>query len=165
VIFLTVGTQLPFDRLVKAVDEWCGRQRDDFEVFAQVGRLGPENYRPTRFAFEERLSQDSFEERLKASKLIISHAGMGSIISALTYQKPILILPRIAKLGEHRNEHQLATAERFRARSGIAVADDEVALAARLDDFKATDWTGQAGTLSKYANQDLIDALRSFIVR
>jgi UDP-N-acetylglucosamine transferase subunit ALG13 len=165
VIFLTVGTQLPFDRLVKAVDEWCGRQRDDFEVFAQVGRLGPENYRPTRFAFEERLSQDSFEERLKASKLIISHAGMGSIISALTYQKPILILPRIAKLGEHRNEHQLATAERFRARSGITVANDDVTLAARLDDFKATDWTGQAGTLSKYANQDLIDALRSFIVR
>lgn len=164
-IFLTVGTQLPFDRLVKAVDEWCGRQRDDIEVFAQVGRLGPANYQPTRFAFEEKLSQDSFEERLKASKLIVSHAGMGSIISALTHQKPILILPRIAKLGEHRNEHQLATAERFRARSGITVADDEVALAARLDDFKATGWTGQAGNLSKNANQDLIDALRSFIVR
>lgn len=164
-IFLTVGTQLPFDRLVKTVDEWCARQGDDFVCFAQVGRLGQENYRPKHFAFEERLSHDFFEERLKASRLVISHAGMGSIISALTYQKPILILPRLANLGEHRNEHQLATAERFRSRPGVTVADNEGLLAARLDDFRANDWIWPAGALPKYANQDLIDALRSFIMQ
>ena len=53
-------------------------------------------------------------------------------ISAMTHARPILIMPRQAALGEHRNDHQLATADRLKDRTGVFVAADEAALSERL---------------------------------
>jgi UDP-N-acetylglucosamine transferase subunit ALG13 len=47
---------------------------------------------------------------------------MGTIISALTIAKPIVIVPRQVKYHEHRNDHQMATAEQLAGRPGIYVA-------------------------------------------
>ena len=47
-IFLTVGTQLPFDRLVAAVDDWCAA-RGESDVFGQICDPGPDGYRPKHF--------------------------------------------------------------------------------------------------------------------
>jgi UDP-N-acetylglucosamine transferase subunit ALG13 len=49
---------------------------------------------------------------------------MGTIISAAELGKRIVILPRRAELGEHRNNHQLATASRLSHLNGLVVADD-----------------------------------------
>ena len=50
---------------------------------------------------------------------------MGSIISALQKRKPIIVFPRIAALGEHRNEHQMATAKKMKKLGFVYVALDE----------------------------------------
>ena len=78
-IFVTVGAQMPFDRLVQAVDEWAGaRSRSD--VFAQIGSEGipPSNIEFTRF-----LEAAEFKRRIREADVVISHAGMGTILSAL----------------------------------------------------------------------------------
>lgn len=155
-IFLTVGTQLAFDRLVGAVDDWCGKH-PSISVFAQVG--------PTKLKIEHMESRDflSPEETKKmvlASKLIIAHAGMGSVLTALKYRKPILIVPRKASLGEHRNEHQLATANWLEGHLGIHVAWDETEIAALLDGY--SDFQ-EGGELSEYASPELIENLKKFI--
>lgn len=128
-IFVTVGGQLPFDRLVRAVDEWAKEQERD-DVFAQIGASDdpPEHIRWARF-----LSPPEFKEKAREADVIIAHAGMGSILTALELGKPIVVMPRRANLGEHRNDHQSATVKHLHSGVDVAVASDEHELAGFLD--------------------------------
>lgn len=127
-IFVTVGTQLAFDRLIAAVDAWAGQNPDE-KVFAQIG---PGDYKPEHCEFADFVPPDNANELFRNADLIVSHAGMGSILTALKYRKPILVLPRKASLGEHRNEHQLATAKWLGKKPGVFVADGPENIAAIL---------------------------------
>lgn len=129
-IFVVVGTQLPFDRMIRAVDVWAGRDASGEEVFAQIGpsRFRPQNIRSTAF-----VAPQEFDEHLARCSLLIAHAGMGSIISALCAGKPALIMPRLARYGEHRNDHQINTARSLAQRPGLTVAMDEHELVEKLD--------------------------------
>lgn len=162
-IFLTVGTQLPFDRLVRAVDAWA-RARGRTDVFGQIADPGPNGFRPTAFPWTANVTPGEFQARCQEATLIVAHAGMGSLISAMTHARPILIMPRQAGLGEHRNDHQLATADRLKDRPGVFVAADEATLAERLDALAAP--TAQAGTatLRPFADDRLIATVRAAIM-
>lgn len=155
-ILVTVGGQLPFDRLVRTVDEWAAATgRSD--VFAQIGAS---DYRPRQLEAQAFLEPESFRERFASAGVIVSHAGMGTIIGALEAGKPILVLPRRAALGEQRNDHQLATAERLRERPGVYVAMDEAELRRRLDDV---DRLAPAPSIDAHASRELLAGLRSFV--
>jgi len=127
-IFVTIGTQAPFDRLVKAVDEVIP-QLANVEVVAQVfnDKYKVKNMRTVGF-----LEPEEFEHYFDEAFLIIAHAGMGTIISALTKGKKIIIFPRLASLGEHRNEHQLATAKKIRELNFAEVAFNEKELQEKI---------------------------------
>src|SRR5687768_7811288 len=128
-IFVTVGTDMPFDRMVRVVDEWAqANQRTD--VFAQIGET---EWKPGYIAYSKFLQPPEFTKRFSSATTIVSHAGMGTILSALQWEKPILVMPRRATLGEQRNEHQLATARRLSELGKVTVAMDEADLRARLD--------------------------------
>lgn len=128
-IFVTVGSAEPFDRLIRAVDQWAGaRSRQD--VFAQIGEAG---YVPAHIEYLRFLSPKEFRERVDEARLIVAHAGMGSIITALEARKPILVMPRREHLGETRNDHQVATVEHFAQGRHIMVAWDEKELVFKLD--------------------------------
>ena len=129
VIFVTVGGQLPFDRLVHAVDEWAkDRRRED--VFAQIG---DSSNAPDYIQWENFVSPSEFRAKAEESDVIVAHAGMGSILTALELGKPIVVMPRRAHLGEHRNDHQWATANHLGQGLGIPVAADEAELIGLLD--------------------------------
>lgn len=119
-IFVTVGTQLPFDRLIRAVDTWAVA-KERMDVFAQVG---PSGYRPQHIRSKGFIDAQEFRSLVSEATLMVAHAGMGSIITALEANKPIVVLPRRADLNEHRNDHQLATAKRFASLGVIHVAFD-----------------------------------------
>lgn len=154
-IFVTVGTQLPFDRLVETVDKWVGMTGS--EVFAQTGSTF---YKPLNLKYSDFLNPSEVEEIFKKATLVVSHAGIGSILSALKYRKPIIIMPRRASLNEHRNEHQLATAKWLNNKSGIHVAWDETELAQLLT--KSESLNSSSG-MSDLASQELIENLKNFI--
>lgn len=157
-IFVTVGTQLAFDRMVRAVDAWAGaRGRSD--VLAQIG---PEAYVPRHFESKAFVGPGEFAGLAQEAAAIVAHAGMGSIITALTYGKPIIIMPRRADLGEQRNDHQLATAARFADRPGVMVARDETELPALLDQLSGL---RGAEPIPEFASESLIKAIRDFIDR
>jgi UDP-N-acetylglucosamine transferase subunit ALG13 len=159
VIFVTVGTQLPFDRLVGAVDRWAAT-RADRAVFAQAG---PTGLRPVAIAWERFVSPAECRERMRAADAIVAHAGMGTILTALELGTPIVVMPRRAALGEHRNDHQLATARRFAEHGSIAVAFDEEELHTRLDALGPGGATGARRRIGRHAEGPLIQALRTFI--
>lgn len=162
-IFVTVGTQLPFDRLVRAVDSWAG-SRGRTDVFGQIADPGPGGYRPTHFPFTAHVAPAEFERRCRDASLIVAHAGMGSLITAMTFGKPIVVMPRQGRLGEHRNDHQCATAERLGDRPGVFVAQDEGALEAVLDAAGAGPAVGGDGSLRPFADDSLIAAVRAAIL-
>jgi len=154
-IFVTVGTQLPFDRLIKTVDDFS----DDLSesVFAQTGLTSylAKNIETTPF-----VSPSQSEEYFKKATLIIAHAGMGSILTALKYKKPILVMPRKASLGEHRNEHQLATANWVNVLEGVVVANDELQL---LNILKKKDELFSEAEISPFAESRLLEFLKDEI--
>lgn len=89
-IFATVGSQEPFDRLIRAVDEWA-RARGRSDVFAQIGNS---TIRPRHIEFTNFLEPADFNRVIREATIIVAHAGMGSIISALEIGKPIVVMPR-----------------------------------------------------------------------
>lgn len=121
-IFLTVGTQFPFDRLVRAVDEALEQSALEDEVFAQVGLRG---YRPEHMEWVETLEQEAFGERVAEARALIGHAGVGTILTALEGRKPLLVMPRLRRYGEIVNDHQVATARKFAEAGHVLAAYDE----------------------------------------
>jgi len=109
-IFLTVGTQFPFDRLVKAVDELVGRNGFDEEIYAQIG---DSSYQPRNFKAIPLLEKKVFDKRISEASCIVSHAGMGIMTMALDNEKPLLVMPRLRRYREVVNDHQVAIAKKF----------------------------------------------------
>lgn len=150
-IFVTVGTQLPFDRLIEALDKHF--ENSDVDIFAQIGNS---SFRPSHINYENFVSPGVADDLFKKSSLIIAHAGMGSILTALKYRKPILIIPRKASLGEHRNEHQTATANWVKSLNGVTVAEDEKELVKILSSNTIAD---NNQNIPQYADEQLLNFL------
>ncbi len=143
------------------MDEWCGRS--GAEAFAQISDVGSEGYRPKNMAWSSFLGPDDWDERFAAADVVVAHAGMGTIISALMAGKPIVIMPRSVAYNEHRNEHQVATAKRFEGRPGVHVAMDEFQLP-KLVEVAVSQPPVGVQRLGRYADQSLIETIRDFII-
>ena len=153
-IFCTIGTQAPFDRFIKAIDEIAIDL--DEEIVAQVfkGEFTPKNIRVVNF-----IPPNEFNKMIDSARIIVAHAGIGSIVSAMQLNKPVIIFPRIAKLGEHRNEHQLATAKKMKELGYVYVANDAIELRKYLmqEDLQPLHKMGN------FASQSLIDEIRNVV--
>jgi UDP-N-acetylglucosamine transferase subunit ALG13 len=155
-IFVTVGTQGQFDRLIRTVDTWAG-SRGRTDVFAQIGQS---EYHPIHIQNRPFIDPNKFSRYVEAANLVIAHAGMGSIITALELGKRIIVMPRRADFGEHRSDHQIATAKRLATQGRISVAFNEQELVDALDQFETLADTEQS---SVEISPSLIAAIKTFI--
>ena len=159
-IFVTIGSMFPFDRLIRDMDAWTAAN-PGHRVLAQIceGRYVPEHMEQVR-----RLSQAAFRHHAEAATLIVAHAGMGTVITAGRAGRPLVILPRIREWGEHTTDHQIATANWLRDKPGIFVADDDAALAGAIAAGLAADMDGHA-PLSPVADAAFIERIRAALTR
>ena len=153
-IFVITGTQLPFDRLIRMLDELAPQL--DEEIVAQVNGSG---YLPHNINTIDILPPDEFDRLFNQARLIVAHAGMGTILSALTMHKPLIVFPRIAALGEHRNEHQLATAEKMKEAGYCYVAKDKEELQSLLQNRDLRPLC----SIGNYASESLVESITDFI--
>jgi UDP-N-acetylglucosamine transferase subunit ALG13 len=153
-IFVTIGTQIPFDRLIQAIDELAVEINEP--VIAQVnkGCYIPEHLKTIEF-----LSPDEFNKLLEEARLIIAHAGTGTIISALMKKKPIIVMPRLAYLKEHRNDHQLATTMKMNELGYIHAAYDKTQLKALISNKNLA----PLNSFGEYASEQLVKSIAAFI--
>ncbi len=160
-IFATVGTQLPFDRLLSGLNSWAERN-PGIPVLAQTG-VTARRFRAIETATH--LSQSDFQDRFEAARLIVAHAGMGTILSAAELGKPLILMPRRARFGEHRNDHQQDTAREMARLSNVTIAEDGEALHAALDLAVARGFeTPQVVVCDGAGALDpLIDVIRDFV--
>jgi UDP-N-acetylglucosamine transferase subunit ALG13 len=128
----------------------------DEEIVAQVNGTG---YLPRYVNTIDLLPPDEFDRLFCSARLIVAHAGIGTILSAMQQQKPIIIFPRIAALGEHRNEHQLATATKMKEAGWVYVATNKEELQALLQKPDLTPLC----TIGSRASESLIQSIAEFI--
>jgi beta-1,4-N-acetylglucosaminyltransferase len=132
-IFLTVGTQLPFDRLIKTVDDAFDKGLIDEEIFAQIGES---SYKPSNFEHVKSLKKSEFDYWVRKASSIISHAGIGTIATALETNKPLLVMPRLKQYGEVVNNHQVAIAKRFERLGHILVAYEVKEMLGKIEQLR-----------------------------
>lgn len=126
-IFVTVGSQkFQFDRLLMAVDECVGSARIPQDVFAQTGAS---SYVPTHFASRDFLDRDEFAKRMDACDVLLTHGGTGAIIGALKKGKIVIAMPRLARYGEHVDDHQVQLLSEFEEAGLILTCHDADSLA------------------------------------
>lgn len=157
-IFITTGTQEPFDRLIKVIDTIAHDLKDEIIAQSFTGRYQPKNFSINKF-----YTPAEFDDIFKRARLIVSHAGMGNIINALTIEKPILVMPRKKDLGEHRNNHQIATVKKFKELGYIYIANDEKELTEKLTKLVLNDKIDTLHQVGKYASKELITSLMEYI--
>ncbi len=150
-IFVTVGThQDPFERMIAAVEALPNRS----EVVVQYGP-GTEPLGVARAA--PFMSFAVMEENFEAADLVITHAGVGSILCARRAGHVPVVIPRMHELGEHVDDHQQeltrALAERGEAQP-VWPGEDLAAVLARAP-------ARRQGPLEGKEESPLIDAVRT----
>lgn len=157
-IFVTVGTQLPFPRLIDTILCWAEKTGRQSELFIQYGRGIPPDKAYSSSAF---ITAEQTEHCFSGADMIVAHAGMGSVLTALKYRKPIIIMPRRAELGEHRNDHQMATARWLASKhQGVIVAWDSAQLYDALNRGSESTPTTH---ISEFAPIEFTSRLRTYI--
>lgn len=119
-IFVTVGTA-SFNRLVRMADNLAKVVND--KVIIQRGRT---NYKPQNaeyFDFTKDLEE--FDSLISKAKVVISHAGVGTILNVLDKKAPLIVVPRRKKNKEHIDDHQVELASYLKRYSTVEVANDE----------------------------------------
>jgi beta-1,4-N-acetylglucosaminyltransferase len=129
-IFLTVGTQFPFDRLVKAVDEAVEAVGIFDRIYAQIGES---SYRPRNFEAVPSLEKNLFDKYMSQASRVIGHAGMGTIMRALSNNKPLLVMPRRQIYGEAVNDHQVEIARVLEKFKHVLVAYEREDIPAKIE--------------------------------
>ena len=111
-ILVTLGTQdKQFYRLLdgiqKAIDEGYIKEK----VIVQAGYS--KDYKTNDMEIFDLISMDEMDKLMKKCRILITHGGVGSIISGLKYDKKVIAIARLKKYGEHTNDHQLQIIDNF----------------------------------------------------
>lgn len=121
-IFIAVGTQkFQFDRLLREMDSLVGAHRIQEPVFAQIGFSG---YTPRNYSYQSMMSKKEFDEKIASCDLLITHSGVGTIVTGLKLAKPVIVVPRLKYYAEHIDDHQVQIAVAFSERNLVLKCED-----------------------------------------
>jgi UDP-N-acetylglucosamine transferase subunit ALG13 len=151
-ILVTVGTsETPFDRLIRAFDV---DDRPDEELVVQHG---PSSVRPRGASCVDFLPFDQLVEAIRGARLVVTHAGVGSIMTTLANGKRPIVVPRLRQFGEAVDDHQLALGRRLSESGLVVLVESPENVLARLE--------AAAGLseLDTGPSRALVAELRSFI--
>ncbi len=116
-IFVTLGTQNnSFHRLLEEVQKLIDNKKIKEEVIVQKGYTKFESKDMKLFS---EVSQDEFNKLIDQASIVITHGGVGSIITAITKGKKVIAVPRLRKYNEHVNDHQIEIIDSFNEKGYI----------------------------------------------
>jgi len=158
-ILVIVGTTpKPFDRLIRAMDRIGEELNEQVEI-----QTGASNFKVKNAMTKDFYTIEELEAKIAQARIIVSHAGVGTIIDARRHRKPIVVLPRRKDLGEMWDNHQLDTIRELRGVKGVFVAEDETRLRDRIMEAMRFKWENDSiptekEMLVKYVKQ-IIDGI------
>jgi UDP-N-acetylglucosamine transferase subunit ALG13 len=121
-IFVTVGTnEAPFDRLLQGVSALTTTE----EIVVQYGAS---DIRPKRAQLVDFLAFDEVVQNILQARVVITHAGVGSIMVSLANGKRPIVVPRRKRYAEAVDDHQLQLGRRFDAAGLVTLVENPFAL-------------------------------------
>lgn len=115
-ILVLLGTQNnDFTRLLREVQNNIDNGIIKEDVVVQAGSTKFESKDMKIFSL---VPTDELLKLQEQARIIITHGGVGSIISSIKLGKKVIAIPRLAKYGEHVNDHQIQIVESF-ANNGL----------------------------------------------
>jgi UDP-N-acetylglucosamine transferase subunit ALG13 len=138
-IFVTVGTSEDrFDRLMTAVGALERTER-------LLVQTGASDVRPAGATCLDFLPYDELVEYVRAARVVVTHAGVGTVLTALLAGKRPVVVPRLRRLGEAVDDHQLAFARRLAGAGLVTLVEDVSELGAAVADTAALQTTFRGG--------------------
>ena len=157
-IFITLGSQkFQFNRLLKAVDEFIMTKKITEKVIAQIGYS---DYKPQNYQYKDFMDQDEYFKVINEADIVITHGGTGAIIGAVKRGKKVIAVPRLAKYGEHVDDHQLQIVGQFKDLNFIYSCLDCKLIIEALDTVRKTEYSKYESNTHK-----IIDSITEFIER
>ena len=121
-ILVTLGTQdKPFTRLLEKIDEQIENGNIKEEVVVQAGYT---KYESKNMKVFDLVDREEFQNLITKCDLLITHGGVGSILTGLKNNKKVIVCPRLFKYGEHMNDHQIQIVENFAKEGYILEYED-----------------------------------------
>ena len=155
-IFVAVGTQkFPFNRLLKGIDDLIEQGKLEADVFAQIGHS---DYVPRNYRYKDFLPKDDFQSLIRDCDVLVTHSGVATIIAGMRLEKPVVVVPRFAKYGEHVDDHQFQIADSFSSKNLVLMCKQVDELAEFVERAKTH-------TFSKYESQRerMIETIRDYL--
>lgn len=160
-IFVTVGNDFrSFNRLLQKIDEISTRLSQPILI-----QRGYSNYIPQNAKSFDFVPYDQAVEYIRTSDLVISHAGIGTIILCQKIGTPLIIVPRRKELGEHFNNHQLEIIEVLKNRKyeNLYPLEDEIHLEEKILEILKKEKKPLSS--ENQGRKQLIKTIREFIER
>ena len=158
-ILVTLGTQdKSFERLVKEIDELKEKKIIKDKVIVQLGFT---KYKSKHLETFDLIESERLNELIKEANLIITHGGVGSILSGLKFGKKVIAVPRLKKYQEHTNDHQKQIVDEFYNTGYILKCDNPKNLEnvlKQVDSFKPKKYKSNTTNMVKII-EDFIDSI------
>lgn len=139
-ILVLLGTQNnSFHRLLEEIEENINNGNITDKVVVQAGFT---KYESDKMKMFDMIPQEELHNLIKESDLVITHGGVGSIMSAVKMGKKVIAVPRLKKYAEHVNDHQLEIINTFKKQGIIIGINDVKELPQALIDVKKFSGTG-----------------------
>ncbi len=130
-ILVTLGTQdKAFPRLIKMVEDAIKLNNRNEEVVVQAGYT---KYQSDTMKIFDYINMSEFDDLLTKCDVLITHGGVGTIVSALKQNKMVIAVPRLAEFGEHHNDHQCQIIDSFVEKGYILTCTNFEELAQHLN--------------------------------
>lgn len=125
--FVAVGTHSqPFERLLRAVDRAAADGLLPTPVVAQVG---PSVYRMQHAETLDFVTSQAIDEAIGRARLVVCHAGTGTIATALRAGRRPLVMARLQRHAEHFDDHQQQILDKLAALDLIVPIAGEITAA------------------------------------
>jgi UDP-N-acetylglucosamine transferase subunit ALG13 len=158
VIFVSTGTnEQPFDRLVLAA---ASLQTDE----PLVVQYGSSTVAPSRDGWTDFLTFEEMASAMEDARVVVVHAGVGSVLLARRCGKTPVVMPRRVSLGEAVDDHQVPFARRMAHAGLVAVVDDQHQLEAAVSDLTFTPTAARDEAAGATLARDLRDFLDRMVM-
>lgn len=155
-ILVTLGTQdKSFVRLLEHIDNLIENGVIKEKVVVQAGFT---KYNSNNMEIFNLIPKDEFDDLIKNCRYIISHGGVGTILTALNNDKKVIGVARLKKYKEHVNDHQVQLIEHFSKAGyiiGVENLDNLSAEIKKIDKFKPKKYKGDTGKIIKSISKDI----------
>ncbi|MDE6209332.1 MAG: glycosyl transferase [Lachnospiraceae bacterium] len=129
-IFIVLGTQkFQLNRLLQEMDDYAAYGKIKEKIIAQIGNS---TYEPENFEYIRFMDKKNFDETVEKADIIVTHSGVGTIITALRANKPVVVYPRLKKYKEHVDDHQLDIAKAFEKKNYVLCCYEEDNLLSKI---------------------------------